>query len=108
MTEQEEIIVIKTTFESGEEASQMAKALLSKNLIASAQLSKLNVFYTWKGEFHNKDETELSCITRTALYHNTADFIKENHSYECCQILCFPVKQTTLEFQSWVLEQTKN
>lgn len=100
-------VMIKTTFESNEEASKMAKTLLSKRFIASAQLNKLNVFYTWNDEPCNEDETELSCITRGELYWNVAEFIKEHHSYECCQIICIPIIKTTLEFESWILEQTE-
>lgn len=101
-------IMVKTTFESHEEAAEMAKMLLSKRYIASAQLNKLNVFYTWKDEFCNENEIELSCITRGTLFRKTADFIEEHHSYECCQIICIPIIKTSSEFEEWILTQTEN
>jgi len=101
-------IMIKTTFESNEEAAKMAKTLLSKRLIASAQLNKLNVFYTWNDEECNEDETELSCITRGELYWNVSEFIREHHSYECCQIICIPIIKTSIDFETWILDQTEN
>ena len=61
-------VMIKTTFESVEEAEKMAKMLIAKRYIASAQLDKLNVFYTWNDESCNENEIELSCITRGDLY----------------------------------------
>jgi len=101
-----EYVIIKTTFESREEAAEMAKMLLNNKYIASAQLSNLNVFYTWNNEFSNEDEVELSCITRGALYPKVEAFIKTHHSYECCQMLCIPVSNTSIEFGEWIKSQT--
>lgn len=101
-----DFIVIKTTFESVEEASKMAKMLINHHYIASAQLNKLNVFYTWKDELCNENEIELSCITRGALYNRVESFIKQHHSYECCQIVCIPIISTSRDFGDWISEQT--
>ncbi len=99
-------VMIKTTFESVEEATKMAKLLIKKRYIASAQLDKLNVFYTWNDELCNENEIELSCITRGDLYDKVETFIKQNHSYECCQIICIPIINTSKEFGDWISEQT--
>lgn len=99
-------VVIKTTFESVEEASKMAKMLINNHYIASAQLNELNVFYTWEGQVCNENEIELSCITRGALHDKVKSFIMQHHSYECCQIICLPVVKTTDEFGNWINEQT--
>ena len=99
-------IVVKTTFESHEEAARMARMLLDNRLIASAQLGQLNVFYTWNEEFCNENEIELSCITRGVLYNKVAEYIKQHHSYECCQLVCLPIIETTNEFGEWINAQT--
>lgn len=99
-------IMIKTTFDSIEEANQIAKMLINKKLVASAQLSKLNVFYVWKNEARNHDEIELSCITQSTLFREVSDFIRERHSYECCQILSIPIMEITEDFGSWIISQT--
>lgn len=98
--------MIKTTFESIEEASKMAKMLVNNRYIASAQLTKLNVFYTWNDEPCNENEIELSCITRGDLYSKVEIFIKQHHSYDCCQIICIPIINTSKEFGDWIIEQT--
>lgn len=102
-----EYIMVKTTFESVEEASKMAKMLINNRYIASAQLDELNVFYTWNDESCNENEIELNCITRGALYEKVKTFIMQHHSYECCQIICLPIVKTTNEFGHWIDEQTK-
>ena len=99
-------VMIKTTFESIEEASKMAKMLINNRYIASAQIDKLNVFYTWNDESCNENEIELSCITRGDLYDIVETFIKQHHSYECCQIICIPIINTSKEFGDWIIEQT--
>ncbi len=100
-------VMIKTTFESIEEASKMAKMLINNRYIASAQLDELNVFYTWKDEACNENEVELNCITKGTLYDKVKTFIMQHHSYECCQIICIPIVKTTEEFGKWIDEQTK-
>ena len=99
-------VMIKTTFESVEEATKMAKMLVSNRYIASAQMDRLNVFYTWNDEECNENEVELSCITRGELYEVVERFIKQHHSYECCQIICIPIVNTSKEFGEWIQEQT--
>ena len=102
-----EFIVVKTTFESVEEASKMSKMLLSRHYIASAQLDELNVFYTWNNEACNENEIELSCITRGDLYKEVETFIKKHHSYECCQIIGLPIVSVSEDFADWIREQTQ-
>lgn len=100
-------VMIKTTFESIEEASKMAKMLVDNNHVASAQLNKLNVFYTWNDEPCNENEIELSCITRGELYNKVEDFILQHHSYECCQIICVPIVNVSRAFGDWIIKQTE-
>lgn len=102
-----ELVMIKTTFESNEEATKMAKMLLSEHLIAAAQVNKLNVFYSWNDELCNEDELELSCITRGGLYKQVERFIMEHHSYNLCQIVCLPITQSSENFEQWILECTE-
>lgn len=101
-------VMVKTTFESAEEASKMARMLIDNRFIASAQLNKLNVFYTWNNEPCNENEIELSCITKGSLYYTVEEFIKSHHSYECCQIICLPIIATSDEFGSWINSLTKD
>ena len=99
-------VMVKTTFEAREEASQIAKMLVGNRLVASVQLNSLNVFYTWKDECCNEDEIELSCITRGSLLHQVSEYIRKHHSYECCQIIGIPIDYTSDEFGEWIDEQT--
>jgi uncharacterized protein involved in tolerance to divalent cations len=98
----EKFMLLKTTFESKNEAIEMANMLLEKKLITSGQISKLHSIYRWNSKIDSEDEYELSCITESRLYYQIEAFIKENHSYELCQILCVPVLRTSVEFADWI------
>lgn len=101
-------VMVKTTFESIEEASKMARLLVNNRFIASAQLDQLNVFYTWNNEACNENEIELSCITKGSLYPTVERFIRTHHSYECCQMICLPIVAASEDFGNWIDEQTRN
>ncbi len=102
-----QFILVKTTFESRNEAEDMVKMLLDRKLIVSGQISKLHSIYMWDDEVNSEDEVELSCITASAIYAEVEEFIKRNHSYELCEIICVPIVKTTPEFGDWILSYVK-
>lgn len=104
----DQFILVKTTFESRTEAEDMARMLIDKHLIVSGQISKLHSIYMWDDQINSEDEVELSCITASILYTEVEDFIKSNHSYEVCEIICVPIIKTTPEFSDWILGYVKN
>lgn len=104
----DKFILVKTTFESRTEAEDMARMLIDKHLIVSGQISRLHSIYMWDDQINSEDEVELSCITASRLYTEVEDFIKSNHSYEVCEILCIPIIKTTPEFSDWILNYVKN
>lgn len=101
-------ILVKTTFESQNEAEDMVKMLLERKLIVSGQISKLHSIYMWNDEINSEDEVELSCITSSAIYPEVEEFIKRNHSYELCEIICIPIVKTTPEFEDWISSYVKS
>lgn len=103
----DKFILVKTTFESRTEAEDMARMLIDKHLIVSGQISRLHSIYMWDDQINSEDEVELSCITASSSYSEVEDFIKTNHSYEVCEILCIPIIKTTPEFTDWILSYVK-
>lgn len=95
-------VLVKTTFESRKEAEAMAWLLLDKNLIVSGQLFDIKSLYMWDKRVNVEDEVELSCFTESRLYYEVEKTIKENHSYELCEIICIPILKTTAEFGDWI------
>ena len=97
-----EYILVKTTFESQEEAEMMAKMLLNSKHVVSGQISELKAMYLWEGTVNTEHEYELSCITESSKCYEVESFICNNHSYELCEILVVPVIHTTEAFGKWI------
>ncbi len=101
-----EYVMIKTSFESEEEAYNMVKMLLSNGLIVSGQIKEHRAVYKWEGEICDENEFELLCFTRGLLYERVERYLLEHHSYDCPEILCFPIINTSVSFGQWILEGT--
>lgn len=94
--------LIKTTFESEEEAIKIAKMLLNNNLIVSGQIKEMRSLYVWKDELCDEKEFELTCFTESRLYSKIEEFINRHHSYELCQIICIPITSISKGFGNWI------
>lgn len=102
----EELIFVKVTFESEDEAMNMAKMLSFKKIIGSAQIYPINTIYMWEEELCNEREYELSCITRKNLFSNVEYFIHSHHSYGLCEVIAVPIIHTSEKFEKWIKELT--
>lgn len=98
--------LIKTTFESEEEAVKIAKMLLDKKLIVSGQIKEMRSLYMWKDELCDEKELELTCFTESRLYKEVEEFINKHHSYELCQIICIPITNISNGFGNWISSYT--
>lgn len=98
--------LIKTAFESEEEAIKMAKMLLDNRLIVSGQIRRMRSLYIWEDELCNEGEIELTCFTECGLYNEVEKFINEHHSYELCELICLPIINISDGFGKWISEYT--
>lgn len=94
--------LIKTTFESEEEAVKIAKMLLDKKLIVSGQIKEMRSLYVWKDELCDEKEFELTCFIESRFYSKIEEFINRHHSYELCQIICIPITNISKGFGNWI------
>lgn len=99
-----EFVVIKTTFESIEEAKNMATMLVRGKYIVSGQIHQIESIYLWEKEINDEFEYELSCITSSEKAEKVKQFISANHSYENCQLLITPIIDATKEIANWIYE----
>lgn len=98
--------LIKTAFDSEEEAVNLAEMLLHNNLIVSAQIKEMRSLYAWNDEFCDEHEFELTCFTENRLYPEVEKFINSHHSYELCQIICIPLGKVSDRFGNWIVSYT--
>lgn len=100
--EEKRFCLVKTAFESKEEALKIASMLLDKKMIVSGQVKEMDSVYMWEESICNEREYELTCFTESTLYPEIEKFINEHHSYELCELICIPIVNISHEFGDWI------
>jgi len=100
--------LIMTTFDSKQEASVMAKKLLTSKLAACVHLDAIESFYNFEGECHHDQEYRLQIKTKSALYNKVEAFILDQHSYDTPEIILIPIQNGSDDYFSWVDDTLKD
>ncbi len=102
------ILIVATTFETKEEAHNMAKALLKERLVACAQISnEIESIYWWKDEIVTSAEYILTLKTKEDLYRQLESFIKKSHSYDTPEIIAVPTTHVDSDYYKWLCEEVR-
>ncbi len=100
------IIHVTTTFDSKNEALDLAKQLLEKRLIACAQLSSpVESLYWWKGVIEPDTEYKLLVKSVESLWDSLKKEIEALHPYDVPEILSTPVLDVNDEYKKWLFEE---
>lgn len=100
--------LIKTMFNSEEEANSITRQLLNKHLIVSGQMKKdIHSIYFWDNKIQSDKEIELTCFTEIRLKEEVFAYIKSKHSYDVCELICIPIIDISEEFAIWISDYIK-
>lgn len=100
--------LIKTMFNSEEEANSITRQLLNKHLIVSGQIKKdIHSIYFWDNKIQSDKEIELTCFTEIRLKEEVFAYIKSKHSYDVCELICIPIIDISEEFATWISDYIK-
>lgn len=99
--------IVLTTFSNEEQAKPVIDEILRCNLAACIQEMKIKSHYTWKGESHHEDEILVLIKTRKELYPELEKRLLEIHPCEIPEILLVGVEKGSLDYLSWIDEQTQ-
>jgi periplasmic divalent cation tolerance protein len=103
-----EFVIGYITTKEEKEAERIAKALLSKNLIACANIiPTIKSFFWWKKKIDEANETILIIKTRSSLKRKIIEEVKKLHSYEVPCIIFFPIVSGNQEFLEWIEKNTE-
>lgn len=102
---QEDLVVIKSSFESIIEAKIMAQFLTDKKLVFSREIQKMESVYRWDGELCNEHEVVLWCVTDRAHYNDAKQCLVARHSYGVCQLWTIPLVGYTDAYKNSVLRE---
>lgn len=105
MAELEPISVVLTSVGTETQAVEISEELVLRGLATCVNIVPcLRSIYRWKGKVCNDSEYLLLIKTRSALFPQVSEAIRELHSYELPEILEFPVGGAEPNFHRWVVE----
>lgn len=95
-------LAVVTTVESQTEAQHMARTLVERGLVACAQISAIESFYTWDDSVQHAREFRLLFKTTRARYAALEQAIRELHSYELPAIHACAIEEIYAPYAAWV------
>jgi len=98
--------VVMVTCSSEEEASRIARALVSERLAACVNIleSPVRSVYRWKGRIETAMEHLLVIKTRRARLRAVEAAVTRLHSYETPEIIALAVAEGSAKYLAWVEE----
>jgi periplasmic divalent cation tolerance protein len=88
-----------------QEAGSIAEALLKEKLIACASVVPAKSWFAWKDQLEANDETLMIMKSRTDMFAEVEDQVKELHSYETFVLEMTKVEAVSSKATDW-LQQT--
>lgn len=89
------------------EAAKIAKELLSKKMIACANIFEgVTSVYEWNGRLCEEGEAVAVMKSRAELFERIKDEILSMHSYENPAIVCMKADGASEAFTEWIERQT--
>lgn len=100
-------MVALSTASSADEARLIATALVEEQLAACANVvGPVTSVYRWKGSLNVDPEYMLVIKTRRELLEGLASRLRELHSYECPELISWPIEAGLTGYLEWLREST--
>jgi periplasmic divalent cation tolerance protein len=98
-----EYIQVFTTTDTKENARQIAKRVVEKNLAACAQIiGPISSIFWWKNNINEEEEWLIIIKSRKDLYEELEHAIMKVHKYEIPEILAVPVLAGAKSYLEWL------
>jgi periplasmic divalent cation tolerance protein len=98
-----EYIQVFTTTDTKENARQIAKKVVEKNLAACAQIiGPISSIFWWKNNINEEEEWLIIIKSRKDLYEDLEHAIIKVHKYEIPEILAVPVLAGAKSYLEWL------
>ncbi len=102
-----DVRVVLVTCKDDDQAGRIARKLVEGKMAACVSLvPQIRSLYVWQGKLEEAKETLLVAKTQAHLVKRLEASIREDHTYECPEILSMPVDQGFEPYLSWVREST--
>jgi len=88
------------------ESEEIARLLVEEKLAACVNVTEVNSYYRWKGEFCEDREALLIIKTEKSKVDMIIERIKEVHSYELPEIIALPIVAGYDRYLAWIEAST--
>ena len=100
---------VMTTVPDQADAKRIAASLVAKQLAACVQISgPVESTYRWKGEVEKSQEWVCAIKTRSELFPEVEQAIRELHSYTEPEIIALPIVAGSPGYLAWLNASTKS
>lgn len=104
-----DFIIVMVTCNSIVEARKIADSLLSKRLVACANIvSDIESKFWWKGKIDSAREVLIMMKTKKENFKRLENEIKKLHSYEVPEIIAVPIISGSKEYLNWIKGVVRN
>ena len=99
-------VVILITCASGKEAQGIANSLLTKRMIACANIiSGVQSKFWWRGRIDKAKEVLMLIKARADNFKAIEKEVKRMHSYEVAEIIALPIVRGSSDYLKWIAGQ---
>ena len=103
-----EFIVIYCTVPNKKEGKEIAKALLSQNLVACVNIiDKVESMFSWDGELCEEKEALMIIKTKKELFSKINHAIQKLHSYNVPEVVAMPIIEADETYLKWISHETQ-
>ena len=102
-----ESVIVLVTCGSGDEAAEIAHALVEERLAACVNiLSPVRSIYRWEGKIWDEKEWLLIMKTQKRKFEELEKKVKSLHSYSVPEIIVLPIVEGSASYLKWLEENT--
>ncbi len=103
-----EYIIVFVTTANKAEAEKISQALLTKSLIACANIiNPVTSFFFWSGKIDRTEECLVVMKSRRDLFLELVELLKGLHSYEVPEVLALPIVEGSKAYLDWMAKVLK-
>ena len=107
MESSEKLCWVYMTAGTFEEARNIGKILVEKNLVACVNLiENMTSIYKWEDKLEEGQEVVMIAKTRKKLMPKLIETVNSYHSYDCPCILELPIQGGNPEYLTWIETET--
>lgn len=101
-------LVVFVTAPGEEDAAKIARALVEERLAGCVNIVRgIRSVYRWQEKIEDDAEVLMICKTKTTLFAELSERVKELHPYTVPEVIALPVVAGSEDYLQWLADVTK-